>query len=265
VLAGLSPARRRFLLSVAGLAALVAVVAVAVPVLRSRLDSGAPADQARPGPVLLVTGYGGSVASLAPLAGTLRADGRDATVVPPVAGGTGDLRAQARVLDAVARAVLARTGAPSVDVVGYSAGGVVARLWVRDLGGDRLARRVLSIGSPQHGTAVAALAAGAAGCPLACEQLAPDSAVLQTLNAGDETPDGPRFISVWSTSDRTVLPPRSASLAGALDLTVQSVCPAERTGHGDLPSDPVVLAALGSTLGPGPPRPPRASLCGVSS
>ena len=51
-----------------------------------------------------------------------------------------------------------RTGTDSVDVVGYSAGGVIARLFVRDDGGDSVVRRVLTLGSPHHGTDVAALA-----------------------------------------------------------------------------------------------------------
>jgi triacylglycerol esterase/lipase EstA (alpha/beta hydrolase family) len=149
-----------------------------------------------------------------------------------------------------------------VDVVGYSAGGVVARSWVRDFGGASLARRVFSLGSPQHGTSVADLAVSVAGrCPTACRQLEPDSHLLRALNAGDETPRGPRFVSVWSTADRVVVPPGSALLAGALNFTVQSICPSAATAHGALPSDPVVQAALGSTLGPGAPQRPAEVHC----
>jgi triacylglycerol esterase/lipase EstA (alpha/beta hydrolase family) len=155
-----------------------------------------------------------------------------------------------------------RSGAGSVDVVGFSAGGVVARAWVRDHGGAGRARRVLSIGSPQHGTSLAALAAGLTGrCPTACRQLAPDSELLRALNARDETPRGPVFVSVWSTADRVVVPPGSARLDGALDFTVQSLCPRERTAHGDLPSDPVVQAALASTLGVAAPSAPTGVDC----
>ncbi len=120
-----------------------------------------------------------------------------------------------------------------------------------------MARRVLSVGSPQHGTDVAELAAGLAGrCPEACRQLAPGSDLLRGLNARDETPDGPRFVSVWSEADETVVPTDSARLEGALNLTVQSLCPDRATAHGALPSDPVVLALLDTALGTGPPRVP---------
>ena len=94
-------------------------------------------------------------------------------------------------------------------MVGYSAGGIVARLWVADLGGDALARRVVTLGSPNHGTDLAALAGGlgSTACPEACQQLAPDSALLAGLNAGDETPAGPVWVALWTEDDKTVVPP----------------------------------------------------------
>jgi pimeloyl-ACP methyl ester carboxylesterase len=261
VLDALSPQRRRLVLGTGGLV-LVLVLAVVVVVVVRAAGSVEPAPQDRPGPVLLVPGYGGAGASLAPLAEALRASGRQAVVVPPVGDGTGDLRVQAAHLGEVARGVLDDTGAPSVDVIGYSAGGVVARLWVRDEGGAPLARRVLTLGAPQHGTSQAALGAElAGGCPTACEQLAPDSDLLRRLNAGDETPAGPAWATVRTTADRVVTPVDSAALAGALNVVIQDVCPTSTAGHPDLPSNPVVLAMLRSALGPGAPAAPTSATC----
>jgi pimeloyl-ACP methyl ester carboxylesterase len=258
----LSPQRRRFALASAGLALLLVLTLVVVAVLQRRADSTDPVPQDQLGPVLLVPGYGGTGASLTPLAEALRANGRDAVIVSPVGDGTGDLRDQAEHLDEVARRVREDRGVPSVDVVGFSAGGVVARLWVRDEGGGSLARRVLTLGSPQHGTSQAALGLQlAGGCPTACEQLVPDSDLLRRLNAGDETPDGPLWATVRSTSDEVVTPVDSAALTGALNLVVQDVCPGSTTAHGDLPRDPVVLASLDSLLGVGPPAPPAEVSC----
>jgi len=246
-----------------GALALLLVLAILVAaVVSTRRGDVEPVPQDQPGPVLLVPGYGGNGASLAPLVDALTATGREAVVVPPVGDGTGDLRDQAEHLDRVARRVLEQSGAPSVDVVGYSAGGVVARLWVRDEGGQSAARRVLTLGSPQHGTSQAALGAElAGGCPTACEQLVPGSDLLRRLNAGDETPDGPLWATVRTTSDRVVTPVDSAALAGALNVVVQDVCPGSTAAHGDLPRDPVVLAALGSVLGSGPPVDPTRATC----
>lgn len=238
-------------------AALVVAGTVAVVGSRSS-DPASVAAQDDPGPVLVVPGYGGRLASLDPVVAELRAMGREVEVVRPAGGGTGDLRAQAVRLGDAARRAMDRTGAASVDVVGYSAGGVVARLWVRDEDGARVARRVVSIGSPQHGTEVAALAQEVAGsCPAACEQLAPDSDLLRRLNAGDETPAGPEWITLRSTSDQVVTPTDSSRLDDGLDLVVQEYCPAATTSHGDLPGDPVVLAALRTTLLPAAPRIPQ--------
>ena len=153
-------------------------------------------------------------------------------------------------------------GAASVDVVGYSAGGVVARLWVRDDGGAEVARRVLTLGSPHHGTSQAALGAEfAGGCSDACEQLVPDSDLLRRLNAGDETPDGPLWATVRSTSDQVVTPVDSAALSGALNVLVQDVCPGSTAAHGELPGNPVVLAVLSSVLGAGAPQLPGDVAC----
>jgi triacylglycerol lipase len=252
----LAPARRRFVL-VATIAPLLAGLAV-LTVRTVGADRPSVAQDV-PGPVLLVGGYGGSTRSLEPLRRTLVAAGRDVVVVPAVGDGTGDIAGQAEALGERARSAMRRFGASSVDVVGYSAGGVVAREWVRQGGA---ARRVLTIGSPQHGTAVAELAVSLTGrCPTACRQLEPDSDLLRTLNARDETPPGPVFVSVWSTADEVVVPPGSARLDGAVNLTVQSLCPARRTSHGELPSDPVVQALLGSALAAGPATPPTRAQC----
>lgn len=259
----LSPARRRAVLLLVLAVLLGALVALAVVVVRLTHDSVTPVVQDDPGPVLLVSGYGGSTRALAPLGKALRADDRDVVVVPSVGDGTGDLKDQAKALGDAADNAMDRFDASSVDVVGYSAGGVVARSWVRDFGGGSVARRVLSVGSPQHGTQLADLAVGiGGGCPKACRQLEPDSALLRALNSRDETPRGPVFVSVWSTSDRVVVPVDSARLSGGVNLTVQSVCPHDRVGHGDMPSDPVVIGMLHSALGPGNATAPPPSVCG---
>jgi triacylglycerol lipase len=256
VLAGLAPARRRLVLGLLAVL-LVAVLVGGGAVVAGRLSAEEPAGpvpQDTPGPVLLVPGYGGSVSSLQGLADRLTADGRDATVVPAPGNGTGDLSATADALADAADAAMARTGADTVDVVGYSAGGVVARVWIAD-GGASVVRRVVTLGSPHHGTELADLAGdiAPASCPEGCRQLGTGSDLLRELNAGDETPEGPTWVSVWTTQDETVTPPDSARLDGALNLPVQSVCADARVGHGQLPRDPLVQAIVLAQLESGEP------------
>ncbi len=239
---------------------LAAVAGVAVLVGRS--IGGGPVDQADPGPVIVVPGYGGSTSDLDPLVDQLRDDGREVVVFRPTERGRGDLRVQARRLADLAQRTLDESGAESVDVIGYSAGGVIARLFVKDEGGESVVRRVLTLGSPHHGTDVAALAEEVAGgCPTACEQLATGSDLLRRLNAGDETPAGPSWVTVRTDADQTVTPTESAELEGALNIDVQEVCDGSTTSHGELPGDPVVLATLGSALGAGAPKAPAAVTC----
>lgn len=249
------------MLTVVLVAAVTGIVAVVAG--HSGKASVAVVVQSVPGPVLLVPGYGGSTDALNVLAERLRGSGRDATVVNLPDGGTGDLAKQARTLADAVDAARTRTGAGSVDVVGYSAGGVVARIWAKDLGGAAQARRIVTLGSPHHGTQLAGLAVGLVPgqCPTACQQLAPDSAVLSALNAGDETPAGPQWVSLWTTVDQVVIPPDSASLVGALDLPVQSVCTGSTVDHGNLPRDPTAEALVLAELGPGPTVTPGTADC----
>jgi triacylglycerol lipase len=262
MLSALAPARR---LLVLGVGAIVSVAVIAALVVALRPDKHpAPVSQAAPGPVILVPGYGGATTGLDALAAVLRERGKDAQVLQLPGDGRGDLGAQAELLGTAARAAIARTHAGSVDVIGYSAGGVVARLWVREHGGAALARRVITLASPHHGTEIAGLADSLlpGACPIACQQLAVDSPLLVALNAGDETPAGPTFVSIWTTQDDVVIPPDSASLSGALDITVQSICAGDRVRHGGLPTDRNVAAMVVRELAPGPPVALAAQDCG---
>jgi len=164
------------------------------------------------------------------------------------------------VLNQTVRAVL-RGRARSVDVVGYSAGGVTALIWARNDDGERVARRIVTLGSPFHGTALAAAAQGFApgACPAACLQLLPGSALLDTLGA--RVPGQIPWLSLWSVDDQIVTPPTSARLTGATDVPVQSVCPAVTVSHGDLPDDTVVANMVLQAIAAGPLHRPTTAAC----
>jgi triacylglycerol esterase/lipase EstA (alpha/beta hydrolase family) len=241
--------------------ALAAVVAVRLAGGSSDPEPvGAPA-QSKQGPVLLVPGYGGSTASLAVLAGRLRAAGRTTVVVSLPGNGTGDLLAQVDALDSAVRAALAG-GAPSVDVVGYSAGGVVARLWVARDAGQHSARRIVTLGSPLHGTQVAAAGSALAPgeCPLACQQLVPGSALLREVDA-QPLPAGLPWLSLWTDDDQTVVPPDSARLTGAVDVALQQVCPGVQVSHSQLPTAPLPVGIVLTALDGPVLAVPRANQC----
>ncbi len=235
------------------MAALVVALVVGFLAIRQPAASLPTTDQSTQGPVILVPGYGGGTGALEVLAATLEASGRETAVLTLAGDGTGDLRVQAARLDRAVGDALSR-GAPSVDVVGYSAGGIVTRIWATELAGAAKARRIVLLGSPNHGTKLAGLGAflGGSVCPEACQQLAPDSELLRTLNSGDETPSGPQWVSLWTDQDQVVTPPDTARLAGAVEVVAQDVCPDAVIDHGQLPTAPLmqglVLRALAVPL-----------------
>lgn len=266
-LSRLSPQRRRVVVALLVVLAVVAVGIGAGTFFATRGGPGAlarvgPAPQGEPGPVVLVPGYGGNRGSLALLADRLRADGRTVTVLTLPGDGTGDLEAQAALLDTTVEDLLRRTGAPSVDLVGYSAGGVVVRLWAKEYDAD-LARRIVMLGAPSHGASVAGLAGAfvPGACPVGCQQLSPGSALLDQLNTGDETPGGPAYLSVFSSTDEIVTPPETSRVSGATNVLLQDVCPGVTVRHGGLPNDPLPVALTLAALGPGPVPDPVAGDC----
>jgi pimeloyl-ACP methyl ester carboxylesterase len=235
---GLSP-RRRILIT-----ALALVVAVAAVVTAVRVSGGPPeAAAGRPGAVLFVPGYGGSTGSLDELAARIRSTGRTATVVPLAGNGTGDLTVQARVLDGYVNQAIGAGSGP-VTVIGYSAGGVVAWLWYVDYGGASRAGKIITLGSPLHGARIAAVGTGfdPGECPVACQQLAPGSALLTQLQQSAQA--RPPWLSLWSADDQTVQPPDSARLPGAVNVPLQSVCPGADIQHSQLPTAPLVVGLV---------------------
>jgi triacylglycerol lipase len=278
---GLAPRRRALVLSMFSVAVVAVALAVAglvtsigtagqrPPIVDPAPAAGgtaappprpgaSPADQ--PGPVVLVPGYGGGRSGLLRLAARIRAIGRTAIVIKLPGDGTGDLAVQARALQAVVARQLA-AGASSVDVIGYSAGGVVARLWMADDGGAGEVRRVISLGSPLHGADLAAVGQAFApgACPTACQQLAPGSSLLNRLAALPLA--GADWMSIWTTDDETVDPPDSARLTGAVNVIAQSVCPDATISHGQLPTDPLITGIVLRAIGSGPLTAPTAADC----
>jgi len=224
------PSRRRGPLIALVLVVVAVLVAVVLVVVLTSRDSG-------PRPVVLVYGYMGTTDQLEPLATALRATDRDVTVADLPDHNTGDLRDSAEALGKVVDQVLARTGAGSVDIVAHSAGGIVTRLWVAG-GGAETTRRVVTLGSPHHGSNGADVFPE---CLEACQELTPGSDFLAELDKQDETPGSAQWISLYSENDGAVVPPESSRLDGALDLALQDVCEGAEINHSQLLSDPLPI------------------------
>jgi pimeloyl-ACP methyl ester carboxylesterase len=151
----------------------------------------------QPGAVILIPGYGGGSGGLAALASALQSQGR-MVVIADIGDGHGDIAAYGQTVAGLASSLIAQ-GQPSVDLVGYSMGGLVARSAASS--NPAAVRRVATIASPHAGTASAGLGvflANASACPTACQQMAPGSDFLDALPVAE---DATRWLSAWSSVD----------------------------------------------------------------
>lgn len=102
------------------------------------------------------------------------------TQIVPIGNGEGDLAAYASEVEAYARG-LVDAGQPAPDLIGFSAGGVIARIAATRIAATRdpeLYRKVISLGSPHQGTSTANLGDLVGQYPPACQQMRPDSELL---------------------------------------------------------------------------------------
>ena len=238
---------------------ITALAATAVVRFRANQDP-APVAQDRQGPVLLVPGRNADSASLVDLQRRLFLTGRRVMIVSTGIDDVGDLHAQAKQVQLAAEKMI-DAGAPSVDVVGYSAGGIVTRLWLAQ-GGSELARRVVTIGSPNQGATGKQLnnLVTKTYCDTTCPQLTPGSPLLSGLPP--EAHGTAPWLNLWTTRDKVVTKP-SAQMAGALNVSLQTVCPDDKSNHVALPADPLAVGIVLKALAAEPlTTPPTEAECG---
>jgi len=170
-------------------------------------------------PVLLVHGYACNRGFMLPLARYLGAHGVSAYSynLEPVYA---DLDSYADGLTQRVEEICAATGADQLVILAHSMGGLAARAYLRRHGAGRVAK-LITLGTPQHGTVTARFAAGKNG-----RQMVPGNPWLKQLN--EETPSVP-VVSVYSHQDNVVVPQDSAVLAGAKIVNLSGM------GHVSMP------------------------------
>ncbi|MFJ4564670.1 esterase/lipase family protein [Streptomyces caelestis] len=168
---------------------------------------------------------------------------------------TCDIRAAAELLGRHIEEVCERTGAPQVDVVGHSLGGLIARYYVQRLGGDTRVRTLVTLGTPHSGTRVVPLA----NAHPIVRQMRPGSPVLEELTRpapGCRT----HFVSFWSDLDH-VMDPLETACIDHPDLTVENVR-VTGIGHLALPVHPAVASGIRQVLDTARPGEPSAGRAG---
>lgn len=204
-------------------------------------------------PVLLVHGLVDNRSVFAVLQRQLRRKGfrHVATMNYPIL--TGDVRSAAALLAERVEDLCARAGVDRVHVVGHSLGGIVARWYVQEMGGDDRVDTLVTLGSPHAGTTAAKV------LPISIvRQLRPGSDILRTL-ASPARPCRTRMLSLWSDQDEVMVPRQCACLDHP-DLDVSNV-QLSGVGHVAMPIHPRVvteitlaLAQRASTADPPPLR-----------
>lgn len=192
----------------------------------------------RADPVVLVGGFANLASGWNEWVRSLRADGFQVFVFDPPTAGLGDMEESARAVADFIAEIRRRTGRRRVDVVGFSEGGLLARMVVARLGALGSVDRLISLATPHRGVPVSGLYDALKGIgwirrvvPAAAVQLLDGSDLLRRLARDDEHlrggrhPDAPRYASVFSRTIDMVVTPMSAWLPGAVNVPIASDAP----------------------------------------
>ena len=147
--------------------------------------------------VVLVHGYLANRGPLLPLAAYLRARGHKQILAYEYSGAAGIEQAAIGLRDFLRERV--RGG--RIDLVCHSLGGLLARVYIQQLGGARRVDRCVTLGTPHRGTYNAYWVASRVG-----RELRPDSAFLARLDASRARAARVRFASIVAGSDNIVIP-----------------------------------------------------------
>jgi triacylglycerol esterase/lipase EstA (alpha/beta hydrolase family) len=206
------------------IAAIVAVLAAALPSTAAAHD-----------PILFVHGWNSNSSTWTTMVNRFAADGWTAAELNNWSYNTSQSNATtAGQIQTKVDQILAATGAPKVDLISHSMGGLSTRYYVKNLGGGAKVDEWVSLGGPNHGTNTANYCFSTA-----CSEMRIGSTFLNNLNAGDETPGTTvNWLTWWSPCDDVINPDSSVALSGATNR--QTAC----LSHSALHEDATVYAQV---------------------
>lgn len=200
------------------LGALLAGYYLRLPLPDAVLRPDPPAGSDRHVPVVLAHGYLANRGYFAPTVRWLEERGVEAIHVPSFTSVLSTIEAYAEELhEAIERIVGGKPGA-KVVLLCHSMGGLAARCYLQRHGPSRIARLV-TMGSPHNGSALAPLGLGAHAA-----QMRIGSAFLAALAAAERaSPPRVPCVSIYSTHDNMVAPQASSRLEWAANVPVAGV------------------------------------------
>ncbi|WPB77836.1 alpha/beta fold hydrolase [Archangium violaceum] len=229
-----------------------------------------PPTVAQKNPVIIVGGTMASEIIYWILEARLRADGYTVEFFELPELGLIDIHKGAQQLSYKVADVLLRTGAPKVNLIGHSQGGITARTYVRDFGPNSI-ESLITLGSPhqgvniEKGSLLELLATVLFNCaatpqPEVCHQLVHGSTLINEINqrpAGDPI----YYTSLLTTNDIFVTPytfglmdncdrTNAAGQALKCNVLVQAPeqCPTNLVDHVGLASNGVVYSGIRQAL-----------------
>jgi triacylglycerol esterase/lipase EstA (alpha/beta hydrolase family) len=161
--------------------------------------------------------------------------------------GWGPIATSAGQLGSFIDSVLAKTGAPKVNLVGHSQGGMMPRYYIKFLGGSAKVDKLIGLAASNHGTTLSGLAdlGKFLGLLPAIASIQP-AAIDQTIGSSfmqqlDKCTNGPnadicagdpvKYTMIETNGDQIVTPYTNAFLKGATNIEVNKVCPLELSEH----------------------------------
>lgn len=189
-------------------------------------------------PVLLLHGYGCNSGYWNALTARLDA-ARISHATLDLEPITGDIDGYVPQVQRGAAALCAAAGAAQVVIVAHSMGGLAARAWLRAHGSARVAR-VITLGTPHHGTCLASFGIGLNAAQMRRGGAADgqESAWLQALASTESAATRALITSIYSHHDNIIAPQSSSVLDGARNIAFGGV------GHVAMGSNRRVLARV---------------------
>lgn len=178
-----------------------------------------PAHMADGWPVLLIHGYGCNSGYWHTLSKAMTQAGitHHAVDLEPVLG---DIDAYVPIVQRAVEMLCKETGRAQIVIVAHSMGGLVARAYLRDHGGARIAKAI-TLGTPHHGTDLANFGPGINGRQMRRSGNTARGAAgdwLRQLEKSEGQTKRALFVSIFSHHDNIVAPQTSSYLEGARNI-----------------------------------------------
>ncbi|MBW4645317.1 MAG: triacylglycerol lipase [Goleter apudmare HA4340-LM2] len=190
----------------------------------------------QPNPVLLIHGIGDTGAVFNTMASYLRQRGWSIHTLDliPNNGAVSLEQLAKQVDDYVATNFVPEQ---TIDLVGFSMGGIVSRYYLQRLGGIKRVQRFITISSPHYGTVIAY------GSRLpGCVQMRTNSAFLKDLNSDAVMLKQLNFTSIWTPYDLMIVPANSSQMLLGREVVVSVAL------HPWMLKDPRSLATVAEAL-----------------